>query len=241
MGIWERFKKTFVGVEDGAAQQQPRVHEKAQEPPRLTEPEPGESADCPEVEEPSRAETFRQSEATAKFYEAERQRAQAGGQTVKGYRAGYIPAAEAKSQLVAGPDGLPPLKLISSNNGLDLALPNGQLVDYNTLALRHFNIFAFRVVGMGFYEDHDKPFKFRNGQRVAVKRESDNEHDANAVAITVGKPGTKIGYVNKQRAKWVAELLDAGQELEGVVIQTKSASPRVLLTTLEMLTHLRRD
>ncbi|MBT2533910.1 HIRAN domain-containing protein [Arthrobacter sp. ISL-48] len=182
-------------------------------------------------------EPHRQSDATSKFYEAEKRRAQAAGQTVKGYRAGYIPAEEAKTLLVAGPDGLPPLRLTSSNNGLDFTLPDGKLVDYKTLALRHFNIFAFRVVGMGYYEDPEKPLKFRNGQRVAVNRESDNEHDPNAVAIMAGRPERKIGYVNKQRAKWVAELLDGGQELEGLVIQMKS-SPRVVVTTPEMLAHL---
>jgi hypothetical protein len=57
---------------------------------------------------------------------------------------GASPAA-AKSQLVAGPDGLPPLGLVPSNNGLDLALPEGELVDYKFLALRHFQIFPFRV------------------------------------------------------------------------------------------------
>lgn len=169
-------------------------------------------------------------------YEAEK--AKSAGQSVKSYRADYVASAAAKSQLVAGPDGMPPLKLISSNNGLDLALPDGQLVDYKILALRHFQIFAFRVVGMGFYEDPDRPFKFRNGQRVQAVREPDNEHDPNAVAITTGRPAKKIGYVNKQRAAWVAKLLDAGEELDGIIIQSKAASPRVLLTTSEMLAYL---
>jgi len=231
MGIWQRFKSAFIGsepTESGNPDAAPPVSREPEPPPRT-----------PELSQP--VESFRQSEATAKFYEAEKRRAQAAGQSVKGYRAGYMPAADAKAQLVAGPDGLPPLKLVASNNGLDLALPDGKLIDYNTLALRHFQIFAFRVVGMGYYEDPEKPFKFRNGQRVAVKREADNEHDANAVAITTGRAATKIGYVNKQRAKWVADLLDKGQDLDGIVIQTKSSSPRVLLTTPEMLAHLRRS
>jgi hypothetical protein len=178
--------------------------------------------------------------ATNKDYAAEKRNAARAGQTIRGYRAGYVPAETAKDQLVADPDGMPPLKLVSSKNGLDLALPTGQLVDYKILALRHFRIFAFRVVGMGFYEDPEKPFKFRNGQRVGLLREPDNEFDPNAVAITVGRPATKIGYVNKQRAKWVAELLDAGQELDGIIIQTKASSPRVLITTPEVLEHLRK-
>ena len=40
----------------------------------------------------------------------------------------------------------PALRLAPSNNGLDLALPDGELVDYKILALRHFQIFAFHVV-----------------------------------------------------------------------------------------------
>lgn len=206
--------------------------------PPAENPRP-DTADSPALVEPHRNEPWRQSEATSKFYADEKRRAQAAGQTVKGFRAGYIATEEAKSRLVAGPDGLPPLKLIGSNNGLDFALPDGKLVDYNLLALRHFNIFAFRVVGIAYYEDPEKPFRFRNGQRVAVKHEPDNEYDTNAVAIHVGRPERKVGYVNKQRAKWVAELLDSGQQLEGLVIQTKS-SPRVLVTTPEMLAHLRR-
>ncbi|MBT2535882.1 HIRAN domain-containing protein [Arthrobacter sp. ISL-69] len=232
MGMWERFKSAFVSektVEQVDRAAQPTPIQPARPAPQWQ----------PEVHKESTS--YKQSAATAKFYEAERERAKAAGQTVKGYRAGYISAADAKAQLVAGPDGLPPLKLVTSDNGLDLALPDGKLIDYNTLALRHFQIFAFRVVGMGYYEDPERPFKFRNGQRVAVKREADNEHDANAVAITTSRAATKIGYVNKQRAKWVADLLDKGGELDGIVIQTKSSSPRVLLTTPEMLAHLRRS
>jgi hypothetical protein len=94
---------------------------------------------------------------------------------------------------------------------------------------------------MGFCEDPNKPFTFRYGQCVHAVREPDNEHDANAVTIHAGRPSKKIGHVNKQRAAWVAKLLHAGQELDGIVIQSKDASPRVPLTTPEMLTYLQRD
>jgi hypothetical protein len=173
------------------------------------------------------------------FYAAEKERAKAAGVTMKSYRAGYVSAETVKEQLVPGPDGRPPLRLVSSDNGLDLALPSGQLVDYKTLALRHFSIFAFRVVGTDYYEDADKPRRFRNGQRLGILREPGNEYDPNAVALTAGRPAAKIGYVNKQRAKWVAEMLDSGHELSAIVIQTK-ASPRALITTPEMLEYLRR-
>ena len=146
----------------------------------------------------------------------------------------YISADEAKRELVAGEDGMPPLRLVSSVNGLDLALPDGRLVDYRTLALRHFTIFGFRVTG-----GKDPQVTFRTGQQVRVQREQDNPQDPQAVAVMVGRPAVTIGYVNKQRAKWASALLDNGSKLQGVVIQAKS-SPSVLLATPEVLAHLRR-
>ncbi|MFE4230132.1 HIRAN domain-containing protein [Arthrobacter sp. NPDC056886] len=235
MGVWSKAKVIFSGTARASLAV-----------PELTSPsaELAEPAHLPAVTPVSLRGDLRglpRRPPEARSYEAEKAKAAAVGQSVKSYRAGYVPPAEAKSELVADPDGMPPLRLVRSNNGLDLALPDGQLVDYKILALRHFQIFAFRVVGMGFHEDPNKPFNFRNGQRVQVVRETNNEHDANAVAITTGRAAKKIGYVNKQRAAWVAKLLDAGQELDGIIIQSKAASPRVLLTTPEMLAYLQRD
>jgi hypothetical protein len=233
MGIWGKVKAAFGGTTEPVTVSEPNLSAVTPEPARApavtVEPVLGE----PRV--PS------QRPPAVRNYDAEKARAAAAGQSAKSYRAGYVPPAAAKSQLAAGPDGMPPLRLVPSNNGLDLALPDGELVDYKILALRHFRIFAFRVVGMGFYEDPNKPFKFRNGQRVQAVREPDNQHDVNAVAIMTGRPAKKIGYVNKQRAAWAAKLLDAGQELDGIIIQSKAASPRVLLTTPEMLAYLQRD
>jgi hypothetical protein len=233
MGIWDMVKAAFGGTPEAVTASEPN--------PSGFTPEP---ATAPAVAaQPVRGEPGVQSQPPPQVghYEAEKVKAAAAGQSTKSYRAGYVPPAVAKSQLVAGQDGMPPLRLVPSNNGLDLALPDGELVDYKILALRHFQIFAFRVVGMGFYENPNKPFKFRNGQRVTAVREPDNEHDANAVAIYMGRPAKKIGYVNKQRAAWVAKLLDAGEELDGIIIQSNAASPRVLLTTPEMLAYLQRD
>ena len=237
MGIWDKVKAVFGGPADGV-----RVAEPPSQPPATpVTPEPARVPAVTVEIVRGEPEVRSQRPPAVRNYEAEKAKAAAAGQSAKSYRAGYVPPAVAQSELVAGPDGMPPLRLVSSNNGLDLALPDGQLVDYKILALRHFQIFAFRVVGMSFYEDPNKPFKFRNGQRIQAVREPDNEHDANAVAITTGRPAKKIGYVNKQRAAWVAKVLDAGQELDGIIIQSKAASPRVLLTTPEMLAYLQRD
>jgi hypothetical protein len=216
MGIWNKVKAAFGGTSESVTVPEPNLS--------VVTPEPAPAPAV--VVAPARGEPGVRSQGppAVRNYEAEKAKAAAAGQSAKSFRAGYVPPASAKRQLVAGADGRPPLRLVPSNNGLDLALPDGELVDYKILALRHFQIFAFRLVGMGFYEDPNEPFKFRNGQRVQAVREPDNEHDVNAVAIYTGRPAKKIGYVNKQRASWVAKLLDAGQELDGIIIQSKAAS-----------------
>ena len=170
MGIWGKLKAAFGGTTEPVTVSEPDLS--------FVTPEPARALAV--VVEPVRGEPGVRSQRLAEVcnYKAEKAKATAAGQSAKSYRAGYVPPAAAKSQLVTGPDGMPPLRLVASNNGLDLALPDGELVDYKILALRHFRIFAFRVVGMGFYEDPNKPFKFRNGQSVRAAREPDNEHDA---------------------------------------------------------------
>lgn len=176
----------------------------------------------------------------ANHYAREREQAAKAGVSVKACRAGYIGTDETKAALAAMDSSELGLRLVRSQNGLDLALADGRLIDYKTLDLRRWNIFAFRVVGMGFYEDPDHPVSLRNGQAVGLKREPDNDHDPNAVAITTGRQARTIGYVNKQRARWVAALLDGGTPLHAVVIQTKAASPRVLIAPPQTLEALRR-
>lgn len=232
MGIWDKVKAAFTGPAESVTVPE---NEGLSATPRSAT---SSAVGADRIREEPRVRS--RPAPAVRNYEEEKARATAAGLSVRSYRAGYVSPEAAKSQLAVGPDGMPPLRLVPSKNGLDLALPDGKLVDYKILALRHFQIFAFRVVGMGFYEDPDKPFTFRNGQRVEAVREPDNAHDANAVAIYMGRRAKKIGYVNKQRAAWIAKLLDSGQKLDGIIIQSKSASPRVLLTTPKMLAHLQR-
>ena len=167
--------------------------------------------------------------------------ATAAGQTVKGYRAGYIGAEETKMALASLSEPIPELRVVRSPNGMDLALMDGRLIDHKTLALRRWSIFGFHVTGMSYYEDPQRPFRFTLGQEVGIQREPENDFDPNAVAITVGKSCRKIGYVNKQRAKWVAAILDGGEDLSGIVIQTRLSSPRILIAPPETLDAMTRD
>jgi hypothetical protein len=224
MGIWDRVKASYREAKADAFQQ---ANEAVPASMRL------DAADFDTHRE--------QDSAVAARSAAEERRADAQGQTVRGNRAGYMSAEEAEALLVPGEDGRPPLRLVRSGNGLDLAAPDGRLIDYNTPALRHFHIFAFRAVGTSYYENPARPFTFRTGQTVGILREPDNEHDPHAVALTTGRPARTFGYATEQGARWVAELTDSGQHLVALIIQAERSSPCVLITTPEMLASLRRE
>lgn len=224
MGLWGNIKSAFLAAEADVLKAHSLAGDAPESSTNLVRPTLG-----------SRPRT------ALAGYEREKIEAAAAGQTVKGYRAGYINAEETKEALDAFQGAPTGLELVSSLNGLDLALPDGRLIDYKTLGLRRWNIFGFRGVGMAHYEDAKHRLKFRLGQSLRLEREPENEYDPNAVAIKVGTSARKIGYVNKQRARWIASVLDSGGELSVIVIQTKAASPRVLVAPPQTLEYLTRS
>jgi single-stranded-DNA-specific exonuclease len=54
------------------------------------------------------------------------------------------------------------------------------------------------------------------GERVILKREPDNPHDKNAIAV-LREDGDQIAYLSRDNAEWVAPLMDEGQELEAKI------------------------
>ncbi|MEG9247553.1 HIRAN domain-containing protein [Arthrobacter sp. Soc17.1.1.1] len=176
---------------------------------------------------------------SAEDFGGRREQDPAAGQHVGEDRARYLPAAEAEALLVPGGDGRQSLRLVGSGGGLDLAAPDGRLVDGDTQALPHIGIFAFHAVGTGD-EDTARPSTFHAGQPVGLRREPD-EHDPHAVALTTGSPARTFGHVPRQHARPVAERLDRGQHLVALVTHAGTSPPRVLITTPHLLAQLRRE
>jgi hypothetical protein len=176
---------------------------------------------------------------SAEDFESRRQQDPAAGQPVEEDRARYLPAAEAEALLVPGGHGRLPLRLVGSGGGLELAAPDGRLVDGDTRALSHVGIFAFRAVGTGDENPARRP-TFHAGQPVGLRREPDDGHDPHAVALTTGSPARTFGHVTGQHARPVAERLDRGQHLVALVTHAGISPPRVLITTPDLLAQLRR-
>jgi hypothetical protein len=63
------------------------------------------------------------------------------------------------------------------------------------------------------------------GSPLALRRDSANEHDANAIAVDV--PGDEqLGWVPREVAASLAGPLDAGEPCAAVVLRERRASPR---------------
>jgi hypothetical protein len=63
------------------------------------------------------------------------------------------------------------------------------------------------------------------GQRLILRRDPGNEHDANAIAIDAADGG-QLGWVPRELAVELAPELDAGRPWSALVLREQRASPR---------------
>jgi hypothetical protein len=72
------------------------------------------------------------------------------------------------------------------------------------------------------------------GRPLALRRDRDNEHDPNAIAVDV-PGGDQVGWVPREIAADLAPELDAGRAWAAVVLREQRPSPRDPRTGLTML------
>ena len=72
------------------------------------------------------------------------------------------------------------------------------------------------------------------GRPLELRRDSENQHDANAIAVHV-PGGAQLGWVPRAIAAALAAELDAGGALAAVILREQRASPRDPRTGLTML------
>ena len=79
-------------------------------------------------------------------------------------------------------------------------------------------LFNFAIAG-GFYHGlHTEQAKLRLGMVLKLRREPDNPHDADAVAVHL-PDGLRLGYVPRVANTAVARLLDAGGSVRAEIIR----------------------
>ena len=62
------------------------------------------------------------------------------------------------------------------------------------------------------------------GSRLELRRDPDNEHDPNAIAVLAG--GAQVGWVPRELAAELAPELDAGSPWSALVLREQRRSPR---------------
>jgi HIRAN domain-containing protein len=72
------------------------------------------------------------------------------------------------------------------------------------------------------------------GRRLVLRRDADNPHDANAIAVDTAT-GEQVGWVPRAIAAELAGELDAGRPWSAVVLRERRASPRDPRSGLTML------
>jgi HIRAN domain-containing protein len=163
------------------------------------------------------------------------------------YRSDYLSSERETQLLTLDADGLPTGALERRADRL-VIVPDGhpqEMVNPRSTSLYRLGIFSFRVRGTSYHESAARSGDFGPGRSVRLVREPDNQHDPNAIAVYAESGRKPIGYVNKQNAKRLAKLLDAGAEFAAISTRgggpgREEISPVTLAARRDVLAHLTR-
>lgn len=97
---------------------------------------------------------------------------------------------------------------------------------------------GLRVAGVAgaarFHEEMLQSEAVAPGRALALRRDPDNAHDPNAIAVLV-EGGAQVGWVPRELAAELARDLDAGRPWSAIVLRERRASPRDPRTGLTIL------
>jgi HIRAN domain len=89
------------------------------------------------------------------------------------------------------------------------------------------------VAGSRFQSDALAADAAAPGRPLELRRDPENEHDTNAIAVLAG--GAQVGWVPRELAAEIAPQLDRGAPWSAIVLREHRASPRDPRTSLTML------
>jgi hypothetical protein len=124
-----------------------------------------------------------------------------------------------------GSDGMPPLHLIEyrdQSGELVLRLcedDTGLLVGPSDRRLPRAGIYVSQLRGEAHHQAACREGDFYPGERVRLVREPDNPYDRYAVAVYDATGLHLAAYLNKQKARMLAKLIDSGDEIVAISIR----------------------
>jgi len=136
----------------------------------------------------------------------------------------YVPQGGNPDRFV-GANGLPTLRLIPYRDvGGEYVLrlcedSSGLLVGPTDRRLPRAGIYVSQLRGEAHHEAECRAGNFHPGEPVRLVREPGNSYDGNAVAVYDATGKYMAAYVNKQKARTLAKLIDSGAAIEAISIR----------------------
>lgn len=136
-------------------------------------------------------------------------------------RAVYVPKEDEARYVTRDEEGLPTLRFVDSGDRLSIWSPldGGALINPKGPGLRSLGLCSSSARGAAHYPTAFRNADLRKGKWVDLKREPENPHDKNAVALCA--PGSRVpfGYVQRGRAPVVAKRMDKGEDMAAVSLR----------------------
>ncbi|WP_246003656.1 HIRAN domain-containing protein [Nocardioides aurantiacus] len=160
-------------------------------------------------------------------------------------RVEYLSPEDEARALAPGAGGLPDARLERVRDRLLVVTPLGWVNPRSRTAYRA-GIYSFVLRGTGYNEAATRSGRFTPGALLRLRREPDNPHDANALAVYAERDRNKAGYVPTGQAKRLAPLVDGGADLVAVSTRGSGAgsddvTPHVLVCERALYDHLTRS
>lgn len=134
------------------------------------------------------------------------------------HREDFVPKESEARYITRDAAGLPTLRLVDAVDRLAIWSPvdGGALINPRGPGLRSLGLYASYARGAGYHASAYRTADLRQGKWIDLKREPNNPHDKNAVAMHAPGAHSAFAYVQRGRASAVARRIDAGEEMAGV-------------------------
>lgn len=133
-------------------------------------------------------------------------------------RAVYAPKEDEDRYLVRNDEGRPMLHLVEAGDRLAIWSPvdGGALINPKGAGLRTLGLYSSQARGTRYHLSAYRRADLRPGQWIELRRQPDNEHDRNAVAMHAPGAVAHFAFVQRGRAPAVARRIDAGEDMAAV-------------------------
>lgn len=162
-------------------------------------------------------------------------------------RGEFLPKELEPTHLTRDAAGLPRLRLVVTGDRLSFSVPEvgGALVNPKGPGIRALGFVATYARGSQYHLSAFRAADLRKGRPVQLRREPDNPHDRNAVALYAPGARKPFGYVQAARAASIAKRLDSGEALGGLSLRGQGRggddSAHLVIGSLTDLVALLRD